>query len=154
LPVDYVIFFTYYSSSKLDRQFLAALAYQDKDTLNGLFAPNIMCVFDCAGKIFADHSSIAAINFLLDERKRWTQPRIDIKGWHYEGSQIIVKFHVQFGEDIFTEYLEYVAKITVKLNVIKKLQMYCSEKQSNGKPYILDHSNASSEIRSSPQRNH
>lgn len=131
------------SSMEVIRQFLAAFAYQDKDTLNTLFAPNINCTINCSGKIFSGGTARAAIDYFLKERTRWVQARMDIKSWQYGGEQITVRFHVQVGEDIFTHYLEYIARITVDEGIIKIIHMDCFEKKTEAESFVWNNSNPS-----------
>lgn len=119
------------STMEIMRRFLAAFAYRDKDTLNELFAPIIEFHFSCHQKVASGRSVADACAFILEERERWVQSRMDVKGWQHDGEAVTVKFHVQYGEDIFTEYLEYIASITIESNLIKSLKMHCTEKKMN-----------------------
>ena len=118
------------STMEIMRQFLAAFVYQDKDTLNKLFAPIFEYHFMCHEKTTSGVSIKEACDLILRERERWAQGRMDVKSWQYDGKFITVKFHVQYGEDIFTEYLEYVTSITIESNLIKSLKMHCTEKKT------------------------
>ena len=131
------------SPMEIMRQFLAAFAYQDQESLIELLASDIKFKFNCHEKIVSGESSQKASDLLMEERSRWVQSRMDVKSWQSNHEGINVKFHVQYGEDIFTEYLEYVADITIQADVIKTLQMVCSEKESSGKLPIWEKTNMS-----------
>ena len=118
-----------YSPIEVTRQFLAAFAYQDKESLDALFIPDVEFNLNCHDKVISGASSQEVSELLMKERSRWVQSRMDVKSWKNKGARITVKFHVQFGEDIFTDYLEYTADIFVQSNVISSLQMICSEKK-------------------------
>jgi hypothetical protein len=117
------------TSMEIVRQFLAAFAYQDKDTLNDLFAPNLKYNFTCQEKVQSGFSREDASNLVLQERERWVQSRMDVKSWQNDDGKITVTFHVQYGNDIFTEYLEYVAGLRIEQGVIQCLKMNCTEQK-------------------------
>ena len=71
------------------RNFLAAFAYQDKDTLNNLFAPNLEYNLTCHDKVWSGFSGEEASNLFLQERERWVQSRMDVKSWEKKDDKIL-----------------------------------------------------------------
>ncbi len=107
------------------RQFLAAFADQDRETLTNLLAMDVDYDFDCKNRKAEGLAQRDVVKKLISERARWQKSRIDIKSWQVENQTITLTFHVQYGCDIYTDYLEYNFKLTIRLGRIFQLRMYC-----------------------------
>ncbi len=122
------------SKIEIVRRFLAAFASQDKDTLDWLLSPTINYQFRCDERYFQGFSRSEASWHILRERELWVQSRVDIKSWQIDGQVVTVKFHVQSGRDIYTDFLEYVVRLVINAQFVEKILLHCAAHQLDSTP--------------------
>ncbi|MCP4361856.1 MAG: nuclear transport factor 2 family protein [Chloroflexi bacterium] len=119
------------------RCFIAAFASRDKDTLDWLLSPTINYQFYCDGIDFQGFSRDEVSGHILRQRELWIQSRVDIKSWQIDGQVVTVKFHVQRGKDIYTDFLEYVVRLVINAQCIEMILVQCATQHLDSLPVWL-----------------
>ena len=110
------------SPMEIMRQFLAAFAGANRNTLNQLLSDDAHLTIKKMNMWFQSRDSQQVVDFLLAETNNWARSRIDVQSWSGKDNHLTVKFHAHIKRNDRNQEYAYTVSLTIengRIEVIK-----------------------------------
>lgn len=122
------------SPMEIMRQFLAAFAGSDRNSLYQLLAHDVSLNISKQNMRLRSDSLPRVVDFLLAETAVWSRQRIDVQSWSAEREQLVVKFHANVQQNGRLQEMAYTLLLTVQNRLVRSIMIRCDENVAMAEP--------------------